>query len=749
MTDAATAHDPGLVVTVPSSEGGRWEPVVGEETYALLEHLRLSDESRERVLQEAVSVLSRCLPPDSDDGLETGLAVGYVQSGKTMSFTTVTALARDNGYAIVIVIAGTAVQLLAQSSQRLESDLRIKSRDDRAWLHISSDSIAKPSTRTSIRDALDEWRSPDVPADERRTVLITAMKHHGHLRKLNGALRELNLHRLPTLIIDDEADQASLNTLVLKNRESTTYSRIMELRSTIPHHTFLQYTATPQAPLLINIIDTLSPRFAEVLTPGPDYVGGMHFFKNHKSLVKVIPEDELANSSSGEPPESLLYAMRLFFVGVAAGLILNKGRGNRSMMIHPSQRTTGHGEYYRWARDIRNYWKLQLDPQKADEDRQEILSEFAEAHSDLQKTAHDLPPFCEIAKSLHRAISSKTVIEEINAAAGATPKIPWNAHYAWILVGGQAMDRGFTVEGLTVTYMPRSVGVGNADTVQQRARFFGYKQKYIGYCRVFLARETLDFYEKYVEHEEDVRKRLITHRDSGAPLTEWKRKFFLDEALKPTRKTVLAISYSHASGESMWHYTRMPHHSADAAAANETVAAAFLASLPLEIDHGPAERSEHMVHRWADGVPLRFVMENLLTKLHLTHPNDSSEFTLLQLLLSEHLEKNPDATSVVYEMSSGRRRERSLNAKGEIINLFQGAAPSRQRGDMKVGDIYPGDRELGSRHAVPVIQIHRLRITPTEGSERQLKVQDAVAIAVHIPDAYSPGLLVQDQPGQG
>jgi hypothetical protein len=78
-------------------------------------------------------------------------------------------------------------------------------------------------------------------------------------------LADLDLSGRPVLVIDDEADQASLNAKVNSGEQTTTYTRIMELRSEIPHHTFLQYTATPQAPLLINIIDLLSPNFVEVL----------------------------------------------------------------------------------------------------------------------------------------------------------------------------------------------------------------------------------------------------------------------------------------------------------------------------------------------------------------------------------------------------------------------------------------------------------------------------------------------------
>ena len=79
---------------------------------------------------------------------------------------------------------------------------------------------------------------------------------------------------VPALIIDDEADQASLNNLVRSEELSSTYRRLRELRELLPLHTFLQYTATPQAPILINLIDVLSPDFSRVLDPGPDYVGG-------------------------------------------------------------------------------------------------------------------------------------------------------------------------------------------------------------------------------------------------------------------------------------------------------------------------------------------------------------------------------------------------------------------------------------------------------------------------------------------
>ena len=85
------------------------------------------------------------------------------------------------------------------------------------------------------------------------------------------------------------------------------------------------------------------------------------------------------------------------------------------------------------------------------------------------------------------------------------------------------MDRVFTVEGLTVTYMPRGPGVGNADAIQQRARFFGYKRRYLGFCRIYLEQDALTAFEQYVSHEDEMHEQLKTFGATGKPLRDWKR----------------------------------------------------------------------------------------------------------------------------------------------------------------------------------------------------------------------------------
>ena len=115
-------------------QAGKWIPIIGSETTHLLEHLKLSEESKEQLKREAIEILSKCGNPEKQKHKDVGLVFGYEQSGKTLSFTTLIALAKDNGYRLIILIAGIATNLVEQSSTRLEKDLRIDSRQDMQWL---------------------------------------------------------------------------------------------------------------------------------------------------------------------------------------------------------------------------------------------------------------------------------------------------------------------------------------------------------------------------------------------------------------------------------------------------------------------------------------------------------------------------------------------------------------------------------------------------------------------------------------
>lgn len=754
-----------ILAQQPEFEDMRWSPEPGPELAALLAHkLEGKPDAQLHVTNSTRAILGRAVPPGVQE-TDTGLVIGYVQSGKTLSFTAVMALARDNGFQLIVVIAGSSAQLSDQSHKRIRDDLRAHADSRRVWAIYPN---PKPADAVGIEGLLDQWRDPHVPSEQRQTVVVTVMKQHTHLRNLSKLLRALDLSGISALIIDDEADQASLNTQAQQAarlrqvRESTTYRRLMEMRRLLPSHTYLQYTATPQAPLLISIIDSLSARWVEVLEPGDGYTGGVTFFgpppdrrpnrprsarpAQHVSIVRIIPSAEIpsANNPLIAAPESLQFALRLFMVGVAAAFARNEATDNRSMLVHPSVRTADHQTYFNWINDLFHNWQAIFRRGLDDPATQALVTTFRPAYDDLAASVgHAMPSFEEIASRLRTAFNS-TDLKEVNRRQNGPPVIiEWRQRFGWILVGGQAMDRGFTVEGLTITYMPRGLGGGQADTMQQRARFFGYKAGYLGYCRVFLERDARQGFEDYVEHEEFMRRDMITVRDNRQPLQTWPRRFVLDPALRLCRDNVLRDGYSRAAASTDDWFTPQAFMGApDGGEANQGLIATFVSAYRFGQDAGNASRTETQRHLVSDPLPLREVAERLLADYRIRDPNEVEKWTTLLAILGNLLEEDGSVQAVVYQMSSGRVRRRALYATGRVKQLFQGEAPVDPVALR--GTVYPGDKAI-FREGMVTIQIHTLDLTDDSS---QTVASGIPFLAVRLPADQARPMAIQVQPDQ-
>ena len=181
------------------------------------------------------------------------------------------------------------------------------------------------------------------------------------------------------------------------------------------------------------------------------------------------------------------------------------------------------------------------------------------------------------------------------------PEIKWRDAEGWILVGGQAVDRGFTVDSLTVTYMPRGVGMGNADALQQRARFFGYKRKYLGLCRIYLEQQTRTAFEDYVEHEEIMHRELMRLEETGESLRSWRRRLILSPDLQPCRRSVISDNYVRASRSGGWTQQRGAEMSPEARRLNKELISSFAKSLQFMADNTyvSAEKAQqHLDRPW-------------------------------------------------------------------------------------------------------------------------------------------------------
>lgn len=717
---------PTIAKVHPPISSDHWNPVQGETFSNLLsENKTLSKSEKELLTRETLGIMQKCINPNGDVDQNTGLVIGYVQSGKTLSFTGLAALARDNKFQIVVLLAGTTNNLVEQSFARLKSDLGIdKTRD---WKMFSTQKKGfQQGELERVSSELAKWQRGSSRA---RTILIISMKQHQHLSNLASLLSKANLNNVPTLIVDDEGDQAGMNTKALKNEESTTYTCINTLRGIFPKHSYLLYTATPQAPLLISRIDALSPDFGSVLTPGQSYTGGKEFFIDGlDKYVELIPVADVPDRMNPPTtaPQSLLSAMRDFFVGVAIGLFegADKSGKNRSMMIHPAVPKGDHLMYARWVKLIKRQWSTILSDENH-ESYKNLVTTFEATFNNLLKTHASNLVFDDIKDLLFDAIED-TPVQELNTREKThIPSIDWNSEYSWILVGGIGLDRGFTVEGLTVSYMPRSVGVGNADNIQQRARFFGYKRDYIGLCRIYLTQENEDAFSSYVDHEESVRSSIKHHLDSGKTLKEWRRTYFLDSQLRPTRSSVVLLDMYRSKGKGGWVVPDFPYEDTTTYSENRRIIERLLSNFDLHEYAEVGWNEKQVVPKFSSSIKLREIIP-YIGQIGYKIPDDNLQHASIMLSLEGLVAESPDIECSVYALSgpwSGTEAVRTLSDKEQpkIKALFQGANARTN---------YPGARALKSEDNI-TFQIHRYDI---QTSDKKRLLKDVPVLAVHTPE---------------
>jgi hypothetical protein len=123
----------------------------------------------------------------------------------------------------------------------------------------------------------------------------------------------------------------------------------------------------------------------------------------------------------------------------------------------------------------------------------------------------------------------ETELKLINSEQALQEEIDWEDMLSWIFVGGDVLQRGFAIEGLIVTWMPRSAGTGQVDVLMQRARWLGYRSDYFAFCRVYLPESVYrDYYSLFADHEDALWRSLGEHLESGGTMEEWSRHFWLD-----------------------------------------------------------------------------------------------------------------------------------------------------------------------------------------------------------------------------
>ena len=322
-----------------------------------------------------------------------------------------------------------------------------------------------------------------------------------------------------------------------------------------------------------------------------------------------------------------------------------------------------------------------------------------------------------------------------------TPKINWRHAEGWILVGGEAVDRGFTVDSLSVTYMPRGTGVGNADTLQQRARFFGYKHRYLGICRIYLEEGLKTAFEQYVEHEELMRLEIKRLAERGTNLRSWRRRLVLDPSLQPCRRSVISDSYLRATPGGGWTHQLGALMTQEKHTENTAVLEKLIQQLNFERDTTCLSTSSVQIHEVDQNAPLKQVVDALVD-YQLEDPRDTAAFTGLLVSLGEVLKKDPSATAAVYWMRPPWRGSRAIGKGGTIDNFVQG--PTRTARGVTT---YPGDSSFKAPKKLS-LQLHSLDLRMGKNGQGPTVAKNAPLIAFHVPARLAKAWLVQIQSEQ-
>ena len=661
-----------------------WGPSIdGEEIRRLRSRYqeRVSDDEWDDVVQTAASILGRCPTPTDNDRRVTGLALGKVQSGKTLSYTSLIALAIDNGYRVTVVLAGTKNPLLEQNFTRLYNDLEAR------------------------RPNLTPFRNP-IPQDAEviRSVLhggghalIVVLKNRKRLEDARHVLATPELRGFPTLIIDDEGDEASLNTQFRRGRQSAIYESILRLRSVLRVHAYVAYTATPQANLLISGIDGLSPDFGVLIEPGQGYCGGATFFGTDRDrYVRPVSLAEAEEEQVWGIPDGLRQAIAAFLVG-GAMRHLRESNAWHSMLIHNSNLRVDHERLQTAIRNLIELWRESLGLPDDDPATHELIALMQAAYEDLCSTVHNPPTWEDVRQQLRDEIWLVEVWMVNSLPLGRDPiGTPFRLKNN-ILVGGNMLGRGVTIEGLAVTYITRRASnETNADTMEQRARWFGYKRDYLDVCRIFVTAQLRDDYTELLRHEDDFWEALRRNQRQRLSIREWPRMLSLDMnmGLKPTRSNV--ASYRRFSGGG-WDIQNRLIEDADVAARNVRNMRSFFA----QRHEGSVNRFGNVEHLVVKDYPTEEVISRLLANIDTDGTDWDASYTseyLARLLFAGVL----PSLDVLF-MAGGQTRERTKR-QGRV-NPMQGRTPGRNPSDPA---FYPGDENIHEGRVQ--LQSHLIRV---------------------------------------
>lgn len=566
--------------------------------------LRSLDDSSDRILRQLE-------PPSTECFDIRGLVLGYVQSGKTANFTAVAAKAADAGYRLVIVLSGIDNSLRRQTNIRLKREL-VGYPDNRPG-SVRLPPVGRQWHEFTRDDLHGDFRPgfANQAALQGSQPVLLVVKKNGHvLRRLLAWLRQAPvevLRTLPVLVVDDEADLASVDTCgTYQTTEdppdtsdpdyeppSPINSLIRELLGLFERRAYVAYTATPYANILIPH-DTEDPRVKNDLYPKDfiidlpkpaGYFGAEEFFGRMDSatgaevggldVIREVTDEDIATLDQDQLPASLEAALLDFVLAGAARAQRGHSYAPATMLVHTSQLIVIQARLRQLVADrfaeLRDEWRYQRQHGIRERLQQRWETEFrpvtrsVHPERDVAFSAIEprVGPFFEAVQ-----------VREINSATGEVLDYEHEPSLKAIAVGGNRLSRGLTLEGLLVSFFARRSA--SYDTLMQMGRWFGFRGGYEDLTRIWTTAELTGWFGDLALVEHRLREDIEVYESQGLTPYEVGMRIWQHPAMQVTAPlkrrfatgTTISQSYSLALEQTFKFPLRRPADLAAQAEAN-------------------------------------------------------------------------------------------------------------------------------------------------------------------------------------
>lgn len=556
----------------PTEHSVRWEFAKKQ----LIDEGRSEQELAE-VLTASAQILGQIASPSWSSFSSRGLVLGYVQSGKTTNFISTIAQAADAGYRLIIVLSGVTNNLRKQTQERLERSLTGKNPNNWYWL-------------TSEESDFNESKNAnEILSTNSKRVIAVIKKNNSRLRKLEKWLKTAPstvLQNLPVLIIDDEADQATINSHRQRERQTAINLTLTNMLKPnfLPKNSYLGYTATPFANILSDSKDPnqLFPRdFIYPLKRPEKYFGAEQLFgrdpideldqeretgRNLINEISVNDKDHLGDLFKGEVnfeyshlPKSLIDAINWFLVATAARRIRTNRTKFSTMLIHTSGRILDHQK----MQSLVSKYVEHLRSQNAESTN--LILRDAWLLGRTQAWLPGDPPVLEWpeieAEALLVLRTCKIIVD--NSRSDDRLNYDFNNETTanpYIVIGGNTLARGLTLEGLISSYFLRTSSA--YDSLLQMGRWFGYRVGYEDLQRIWMEPDMKLNFRYMALVEEEIRSQISNMAKEGltpnqVPIKIRDHKLLTITALnKMTYAKQLQIGYSDTRVETISFDTR-------------------------------------------------------------------------------------------------------------------------------------------------------------------------------------------------